>query len=415
MLGQLSKFPKALFMASVLLFGIGLLPGFPSLIFTALAAIMTFLGVMVMRQAEAARVSADRVEAARQRAETAAPEDTIKDTLKLDGLRLELGQSLVPLISNSDAALAGKIKSLRNLFAREFGFVLPSVRIKDEPMLPGQTYAIMVQGVEVARGEIRPNGLMVVNPGECGLSGERGKDPTFGLEALWVDAETGARAEAMGLTVVDPESVIITHLTEVVKEHLPELMTYGATQALIEGLDREYQKLVSDIPGNAPMVLVQHVLQTLLAERVSVRNLPLIVESIAEAKRTTSSVTQITESVRRRLSNQICKSLVDANGFISVISMSPAWEKEFLEALRVNGDERNFVMSPQRVQEFVLQARREIQKFAEQDQWPALLVSPEVRSFVRSMLERVSPMTVVLSHNEIHRKTALRTVATVGQ
>ena len=414
-LGQLSKFPKALFMASVLLFGIGLLPGFPSLIFTALAAIMTFLGVIVMRQAEAARVSADRVEAAKQRAETAAPEDNIKDTLKLDGLRLELGQSLVPLISNSDAALAGKIKSLRNLFAREFGFVLPSVRIKDEPMLPGQTYAIMVQGVEVARGEIRPNGLMVVNPGECGLSGERGKDPTFGLEALWVDPETGARAEAMGLTVVDPESVIITHLTEVVKEHLPELMTYGATQTLIEGLDREYQKLVSDIPGNAPMVLVQHVLQTLLAERVSVRNLPLIVESIAEAKRTTSSVTQITEAVRRRLSNQICKSLVDDNGFISVISMSPAWEKEFLEALRVNGDERNFVMSPQRVQEFVLQARREIQKFAEQDQWPALLVSPEVRSFVRSMLERVSPMTVVLSHNEIHRKTALRTVATVGQ
>ena len=341
--------------------------------------------------------------------------DILLDALKLDGLRLELGQSLVPLISNSDAALAGKIKSLRNLFAREFGFVLPSVRIKDEPMLPGQTYAIMVQGVEVARGEIRPNGLMVVNPGECGLSGERGKDPTFGLEALWVDPETGARAEAMGLTVVDPESVIITHLTEVVKEHLPELMTYGATQTLIEGLDREYQKLVSDIPGNAPMVLVQHVLQTLLAERVSVRNLPLIVESIAEAKRTTSSVTQITEAVRRRLSNQICKSLVDDNGFISVISMSPAWEKEFLEALRVNGDERNFVMSPQRVQEFVLQARREIQKFAEQDQWPALLVSPEVRSFVRSMLERVSPMTVVLSHNEIHRKTALRTVATVGQ
>ncbi|MCA0964171.1 flagellar biosynthesis protein FlhA [Salipiger bermudensis] len=414
-LGQLSKFPKALFMASVLLFGIGLLPGFPSLIFTALAAIMTFLGMMVMRQAETARASADRAEAAKQRAEAAAPEDTIKDTLKLDGLRLELGQALVPLISNSDAALAGKIKSLRNLFAREFGFVLPSVRIKDEPMLPGQTYAITVQGVEVARGEIRPNGLMVVNPGECGLSGERGKDPTFGLEALWVDAETGARAEAMGLTVVDPESVIITHLTEVVKEHLPELMTYGATQSLIEGLDREYQKLVSDIPGNAPMVLVQHVLQTLLAERVSIRNLPLIVESIAEAKRTTSSVTQITEAVRRRLSNQICKSLVDDNGFISVISMSPAWEKEFLEALRVNGDERNFVMSPQRVQEFVLQARREIQKFAEQDQWPALLVSPEVRSFVRSMLERVSPMTVVLSHNEIHRKTALRTVATVGQ
>ncbi|GAA4228357.1 flagellar biosynthesis protein FlhA [Sagittula marina] len=414
-LGQLSKFPKALFMASLLLFGIGLLPGFPSLIFTALAIIMAVLGVAVMRQAEEAQASVDREDAARQRAEAVAPEDNIQETLKLDGLRLELGQGLVQLISNSDAALTGKIKSLRNLFAREFGFVLPSVRIKDEPMLPAQTYAILVQGVEVARGELRPTGMMVVNPGACGLPGERGKDPTFGLDALWVDKETGARAEAMGLTVVDPESVIITHLTEVVKEHLPELTTYGATQDLVEGLDREYQKLVAEIPGSAPMVLVQHVLQALLAERVSIRNLPLIIESIAEAKRSTSSVTQITEAVRRRLSNQICKALQDDTGFISVISMSPAWEKEFLEALRVNGDDRNFVMSPQRVQEFVLQARREIQKFAEQDQWPALLVSPEIRSFVRSMLERVSPMTVVLSHNEIHRKTALRTLATVGQ
>ncbi|APZ50402.1 flagellar biosynthesis protein FlhA (plasmid) [Salipiger abyssi] len=414
-LGQLSRFPKALFMASVLLFGIGLLPGFPSVVFTLLAGLMVSLGVVVAQQARTARVSAARDEAAKQKAEAATPEDNIKDTLKLDSLRLELGQALVPLISSSDAALAGKIKSLRNLFAREFGFVLPSVRIKDEPMLPGQCYALIVQGVEVARGEVRPAGLMVVNPGDCGLPGERGKDPTFGLEALWVDAENGPRAEAMGLTVVDPESVIITHLTEVVKEHLPELMTYGATQDLVEGLDREYQKLANEIPGNAPLVLIQHVLQNLLAERVSIRNLPLIVESIAEAKRSTSNVVQITELVRRRLSNQICKSLIDDTGFISVLSMSPAWEKEFLEALRVNGDDRNFVMSPQRVQEFVLQARREIQRFAEQDQWPALLVSPEVRSFVRSMLERVSPMTVVLSHNEIHRKAALRTVATIGQ
>ncbi len=414
-LGQLVRFPKALYMAAALLFGIGLLPGFPIPVFAALSALMAGLGMLIARKAEEARQSAAASEAARERAEAALPEDNIKDTLKLDSLRLELGQALVPLISSSDAALTGKIKSLRNLFAREFGFVLPSVRIKDEPMLPGQSYALVVQGVEVARGEVRPAGLMVVNPGDCGLPGERGRDPSFGLEALWIDHANGPKAEAMGLTVVDPESVIITHLTEVVKEHLPELMTFGATQELITGLDRDYQKLAGEVAPTAPMVLIQQVLQGLLAERVSIRNLPLIVEAIAEARRGTSNVVQITEAVRRRLSNQICKSLLDGNGFISVITMSPAWEKEFLEALRVNGDERNFVMSPQRVQEFVLQARREIQKFAEQDQWPALLVSPEVRSYVRSMLERVSPMTVVLSHNEIHRKASLRTVATIGQ
>ena len=414
-LGQLARFPKALFMAAVLLLGIGLLPGFPLLVFVALAALMVGLGLAVGRQAETARQSAAMAEAAEERARTAPAEDTIHDTLKLDSLRLELGQALVPLISNSDAALAGKIKSLRNLFAREFGFVLPSVRIKDDPMLPSQTYALVVQGVEVARGEVRPNGLMVVNPGNCGLPGERGRDPSFGLEALWIEKSIAPQAEGMGLTVVDPESVVITHLTEVVKEHLPELMTFGATQELVQGLDRDYQKLAAEVAPQAPFVLIQQVLQALLAERVSIRNLPLIVEAIADARRSTTNVVQITEAVRRRLSNQICKSLLDGSGFISVITMSPAWEKEFLEALRVNGDERNFVMSPQRVQEFVLAARREIQKYAEQDQWPALLVSPEVRSFVRSMLERVSPMTVVLSHNEIHRKASLRTVATIGQ
>ena len=414
-LGQLSRFPKALFMAAALLLGIGLLPGFPTFVFGVLAILMAALGWVMMRKAEAAEKAAARAAAASARAEsTVAQEDSVKETLKLDDLRLELGEALVGLLSSPEAVLPGKIKSLRNLFAREFGFVLPSVRIKDEVMLPAQSYAIRVQGVEVARGEVHATRMMVVNPGDCGLPGIAAKDPTFGLEALWIDPKHGRDADAMGLTVVDPESVITTHLTEVVKEHMPELLTYGATQALIEGLDREYQKLAGEIPGNAPMVLIQHVLQTLLAERVSIRNLPLIVEAIAEAKRSTGNVVMITESVRRRLANQICKSLVDGSGFVSVITMSAAWEKEFIEALRINGDERNFVMSPQRVQEFVIDARKEIQTFAERDEWPAILVSPEVRSFVRSMLERVSPLTVVLSHNEIHRKISLRTLATIG-
>mgnify|MGYP000495286758 CR=1 FL=1 len=221
-------------------------------------------------------------------------------------------------------------------------------------------------------------------------------------------------ALAAGCTVVDPESVITTHLTEIIKQHMPELLTYGAVQELIEGLPRPYQKLAGEISGTSPTILVQHVLQALLLERISIRNLPLIVEAIAEAGRTTSSVTLITEHVRRRLSNQICHALTDPSGFVPVITMSSSWETEFNGAVRMNGEERNFLMSPQRVQEFVLEARKEIQRFAQQDEWPALMVSPEVRSFVRSMLERVSPMTQVISHNEVHRKAALRTVATIG-
>ncbi len=162
------------------------------------------------------------------------------------------------------------------------------------------------------------------------------------------------------------------------------------------------------------MILLQHVLQALLAERISVRNLPLIVESIAEIAASSTNVKTITEHVRRRLSNQICRALTDPSGFVPVLVMSAAWENEFNEAVKINGAERSFLMSPQRVQEFVLEARKVIQRHAGQDEWPALMVSPEVRGFVRSMLERVSPMTQVISHNEIHRKAALRTVGTVG-
>jgi flagellar biosynthesis protein FlhA len=415
-LGQLSRYPKALFMASGLLAAMGLLPGFPLPIFIFLAALLAGLGWYIMRQNEANEEAARKAAVEAERSGATASEDSVQKTMKLDDLRLEMGEALVPLMSAAHAALPGKIKSLRNLFAREFGFVLPSVRITDEPMLPTMTYAILVQGVEIARGEVRPQGMMVVNPADnpIQMAGEPAKDPTFGLDALWIQPGQAAEAERQGYTVVDPESVITTHLTEVVKEHMPDLLTYGATQGLIEGLDREYQKLVGEISGSSPAILVQHGMQGLLPERISIRNLPLIIEAIAEAKGTTSNVVSITEQVRRRLSNQICKSLTDAKGYIPVMTLAPNWEQEFNDSIRVNGDDKNLVMSPQRVQEFVLDARRAIQEHAADDSWPAILVSPEARSFIRSMLERVSPMTQVISHNEVHRKAALRTVATIG-
>ncbi len=358
-LHQLGKFPKALYMAAVLLFAIGTLPGFPLMVFTTMALMMAGLGYVMQRETKATERRTAEAEAEEKRIAAAPPEDDIKETLKLDDLRLELGGGLVPLISSPEAALPGKIKSLRHLFAREYGFVLPSVRIKDDPGLATNSYAILVQGVQAAKGDIRPTGMMVINPDESPvyLPGERTKDPTFGLDALWVDAVRAAEAERAGCTVVDPESVITTHITEVIKQHMPELLTYGAVQALISGLDRDYQKLVTDISTNSPVILLQHVLQVLLTERVSIRNLPLIVEAIAEASRTSSNVTTITEHVRRRLANQICNALADATGFVSVITMSSAWETEFNGAVRVNGDDRNFLMSPQRVQEFVREAR----------------------------------------------------------
>tara|TARA_R110002049_G_scaffold29972_2_gene101970 strand:- start:57271 stop:59355 length:2085 start_codon:yes stop_codon:yes gene_type:complete len=413
-LDQLSNFPKALYMAALLLFGIGLLPGFPIVIFTLLAAAMAGLGFAIQRTATEATEEKARVDALEE-IRKAAPEAD-NNPMRLDELRLVMGEGLVGLANRPDAVLPSKIKSLRKHFAEEYGFPMPSVRIKDDVSLPINSYVFQVHGVDVARGDIRANQMMVINPdgAPLQLAGEKTREPTFGLDALWVDQKVADQAEAQGYTVVDPESVITTHLTEVVKENMAELLTYGSAKEAVDGLDRNYQKLVNDLPVPSPAIMVQQVLQELLLERVSIRNLPLIVEAMAEATRQTSKPALILENVRRRLASQICQGLADDQGFVPVITLSPAWETEFIEAVKIVGEDRTFVMSPKRVQEFVLQARNQIQRFASEDTWPALMVNPEARSYVRSMLERVSPMTPVISNAEIHRKVSLRTVATIG-
>lgn len=411
---QLSNFPKALYMAAMLLFGIGLLPGFPLLVFALLAAAMVGLGVVIQRGAAEAAEAKAKADAEAQKQQDMPEVDS--NPMHLDELRLVLGEGLVALANRPDAVLPSKIKSLRKHFAEEFGFPMPSVRIKDDVSLPINSYSFQIHGVDVAKGDIRANQMMVINPegAPLALPGEATREPTFGLDALWVDSKVADQAEAQGYTVVDPESVITTHLTEVVKENMSELLTYGSAKEAIEGLDRNYQKLVNDLPVPSPAILVQQVLQELLLERVSIRNLPLIVEAMAEATRQTSKPALVLENVRRRLSSQICQGLSDGQGFVPVITLSPSWEAEFIDAVKMVGEDRTFVMSPKRVQEFVLQARQQIQRFASEDSWPALMVNPEARSYVRSMLERVSPMTPVISNAEIHRKVSLRTVATIG-
>jgi flagellar biosynthesis protein FlhA len=413
-LSQLSNFPRALYMAAALCFGVGWLPGFPLAVFLPLSATMAAMGYM-MQQLNAEK---ERAEAAAADADAIAPpaEDTVADMLRVDDVRLNLGAGLVPLITSSDAALPGKVRSLRNLFIKDFGFVLPPVRIKDDANLPNNTYSISLQGVETARGEVRPMMMMVIDPSGAPieLPGEQTREPTFGLNAVWVDEARASEAELQGLTVVDPESVITTHLTEVIKEHMPEILTYAATQELIEGQSKEYQKLLNDSSSSSPSVMLQHVLQSLLSERVSIRNLPRIIEAVAEASATTQNIRTVVEHVRTKLAKQICQSLADPQGYVPVITLGADWERELSNSITNTNGEETFLMSPQRVQEFVLAARQEIQKFSSGDHWPALLVSPATRPYVRSIFERVSPMTQVISHNEVHRKASLRTVGNIG-
>ena len=411
---QLSNFPKALYMAALLLFGIGLLPGFPLLVFALLAAAMVGLGVVIQRGAAEAAEAKAKADAEAQKKQEMPEVDN--NPMHLDELRLVLGEGLVALANRPDAALPSKIKSLRKHFAEEFGFPMPSVRIKDDVSLPINSYAFQIHGVDAAKGDIRANQMMVINPegAPLQLPGEATREPTFGLDALWVDSKVADQAEAQGYTVVDPESVITTHLTEVIKEHMPEILTYAATQELIEGQGKEYQKLLSSGSDSSSAVMLQHVLQALLAERVSIRNLSMIIEAVAEASATSKNIRTVIEHARSKLAKQICQSLKDSQGYVPVINLGGDWERELASSISKANGEETFLMSPSRVQEFVLAVRKEIQKFSSADEWPAILVSPQARPYVRSILERVSPMTQVISHNEVHRKASLRTVGTVG-
>ncbi|WP_281300177.1 MULTISPECIES: flagellar biosynthesis protein FlhA [unclassified Iodidimonas] len=407
---QLGGYPKALMLLAGLMVVFGLMPGLPALPFLILGSLSGTAGWLVHKGVLKTRAEEDE-----KTASAALPdkEQSAEQSLKIEDIEVQVGGQLVPLIAAPDKGLPPKVKSLRMRFAREFGFLLPPVRIRDDAYVDANAYVILVQDIEVARGHVMMGRKLVINPsgGDVDVPGEATKEPTFGLPAKWVDDATAELAEARAYTVVDTESVIITHLAEVLKGQLHHLLTFAAYQRLLDNLDPDYEKLLGDIvPSQLSSTAIQRVLQALLSERLSVRNLPLILEGISEAIGWTRNVTLITEHVRARLSAQISATLKGADGFIAVISLSSKWEQAFLEHIRREGEDRSFAMPPSLVTEFVTQARSKIQTHASAHCWPALLVGAEARPFVRSLLERVSPTTPILSHAELDPKTPVKTL-----
>ena len=416
---QLGGQPRAMAVSSFLLFSLALLPGIPMLPFVILGALTGGTAIAVNRTQEIDRV---KEEEALQKAEIAdeeaVPEEPIATALKIDMLRLELGYGLLSLINNPQEGkrLTDQIKSLRRQIASDMGFVMPSVRIQDNMQLEPNTYVIRSKEIETGRGDLRPNMLLVMDPRgeEITLPGEATKEPTFGLPAMWIDKQNREEALFRGYTVVDPATVITTHITESIKDNMPELLSYAETRKLIDEMSEEQKKLSEDIvPSQISLGGIQRVLQNLLSERVSIRDLPTILEGISEACGMTRNVTLITEHVRARLSRQISDMNSNENGLIVLMSLSPEWEQEFAEALVGTGDDRQLSLAPTKLQEFISQLRNGYERQAMMGETPVLLTSPGVRPYVRSIIERFRPSTVVMSQNEIHPKAKIKTVGQV--
>lgn len=415
--GQLSHYPKALGMTSFLSFMLATLPGTPAAPFTFLSIITGTTAYFLIRQQQKAKEEAERQKI--EMPETPPPivEEPISSVLKMDLVRLELGYSLLSLINDtSNRRLTDQIKALRRALALEMGFVMPSVRIQDNMRLPPNTYVIYIKETEAGRGELRPNKLLVMDPRgeEIALQGEKTKEPTFGLAAMWIDMT--AREDAMfhGYTVVDSPTIITTHITELVKANMSELLSYTETQKLLHELDKDQQKLVEElIPKRITIGGVQRVLQNLLTERISVRDLPTILEGISEACSVTQSLMLITEHVRSRLSRQISNAVAGPDGIIPLVTLSGEWEQHFAESLSGQGEEKQLSMPPSQIQKFILRVRQVFEEQASRGESPVLLTSPGIRPYVRSIIERFRPTTVVISQNEIHPRAKIRTVGQV--
>ncbi|HUK60729.1 MAG TPA: flagellar biosynthesis protein FlhA [Stellaceae bacterium] len=412
--GQLGAYPAALGVASSLMLTLSLVPGVPMLPFMSLSALTG--GAAWKLTARKEKEQEQAVEAAKAAAQPP-KEEPIRNALQIDQIRLELGYGLLSLINGDHGSrLTDQVRSLRRQLAADMGFIMPSVRIQDNLQLPANAYLIRIKEIEVGRGELRPSMLLVMDPrGEpIQLPGEATTEPTFGLPAQWVQETQREEATFRGYTVVEPQTVITTHLTEVIKDNMAELLSYAETQKLIDELDKGHQKLVGDmVPSQISMGGIQRVLQNLLAERVSIRDLPTVLEGISEACGYSRNVSIITEHVRARLARQISDTNTAEGGFIPIVSLSPHWEQSFAEALSGQGEERHLSMAPSRLQEFIGAVRIAFERLAAKGDAPVLLTSPAVRPYVRSIIERFRPATIVVSQNEIHPKARLKTLGQI--
>ncbi len=411
LLGEIGGRPKPLALAAGAASILALMPGLPALPFLGLAGLAG--GAAWLRRNHAPALAL----ALNQTAPAASAEPPISEALRIDLIRLELGYGLLALASGDPPRLTEQIKGMRRAIAAEMGFVLPPVRIQDNMQLPADGYAIRIKEIEAGHGEVRINALLAMDPkgGRPDLPGERTTEPAFGLPALWITPDAREEATFRGCTVVDPPSVLATHLTEIVRENMAELLSYAETQKLLDELPREQQKLVADlIPTQISTGGVQRVLQALLAERVSIRDLPTILEGIQEA---TSGERRnfgaIIAHVRARLARQLSDSHVGPGGYIPLITLSPEWEGAFADALVGPADDRQLVMSPQRLQDFMQRFRAAFEQAAANGETAVLLTSAAIRPHVRAIVERIRPATAVLAQTEIHPRARIRTVGTL--
>lgn len=416
--GQLGRYPRALFVAGLVLAVLALAPGLPFLPFSILAALLASVAVAIpRRQAEAMAVAEAREAAARREAEEEA-RSSVKASLRAVEIEVSLGKQISSALLAAHGELAQRVAKMRRKFAREFGFVVPEIKLSDDLVLSPKAYQIKIHGTVVATSELRIGDLLVIigDGPRPDVPGEETREPAFGMKALWVPEALADNVRRDGLTPIDPLTVLLTHLREVIRNNLAQLLSYKDVRALVDGLDPEYRRLADElIPAQISYSGLQAVLKLLLAERISIRNLHLILEAIAEVVPHIRRAEQLAEQVRTRLAQQICGDLAE-DGLLKVLRLGNRWDLAFHQALKrdAKGEVVEFDIEPRLIEEFGAEAANAIRVHMDNGHQFVIVAAPDARPYVRMVIERLYPTLPVLSHLELARGVQIQLLGTIS-
>ncbi len=416
--GQLSTYPRAIFVASVVLLMLAVAPGLPFLPFALLAGTLSFMAYTIPRRQAAAKEREDKEV---QEAEAIAEEEarqSIKESLKTSEIELCLGKQLSSSLLPHHTELAHRVSKMRRKFAKQYGFVIPDIRLTDDLGIEPKAYQIRIHGTIVATGELRIGEVMVIvgDGPRPSVPGDEVREPAFGMKALWASDMFLNTLKREGFTPVDNISVLLTHLGEIIRNNLAQLLSYKDMRSLIDRLEPDYRRLIDEmIPAHLTHSTLQAVLKLLLAERISIRNLHLILEAIAEVAPHVRRVEQLAEHVRMRMAQQICGDLSD-NGVLKVLRLGNRWDIAFHQALKRDGkgDVVEFDIDPRLIEQFGAETSKVVRSLMDEGHNFVLVAAPDARPYVRMVTERLFPTLPVLSHVEIARGVQIQSLGTIS-
>ena len=409
---QVTKQPKAVMVSAGVLCVLGLMPGMPFTPFAIMAGILATIAYM------ASKAQSEELLIEEPSDETVIEDEKIESFLHPDPFEIEIGYGLIPLVDvNQGGNLLNRISTIRKSLAIELGIIVPPIRIRDNIQLGSSEYTFIIHDVEVVKGEVMLDYYLVLNPDDSiDLVGVDTTEPTFGLPARWISSDQKERAEAAGLTVVEPPAVIATHLMEVLKANAWKLFDRQETQRMLDHLKETHSAVVEGlVPDLLPLGIVTQVLKNLLKEKIPVRNLVIILETLADYAAITKDADTLTEYVRISMADTITNVFKNGKSDIAVTTFDSRLEDQIMDVIKEGkGNSRNLGLTPAQVNTLFKSIGKNIEKMVLDNRRPAILVSPQIRRYVRSFIEPVLPDVSVLSFSELTSDTNLNTVGSIN-